>query len=225
MKKTKILSLVIALAVFSSFSSPAVAELLVNPINKAGAGQAEAGSFLTLSEVEYEYTWITGNIERKILGGYVAYGVNEKFDIYGSLGYIFTAEMQNWHNDDSGFTTAVGIRGLVHKNKFFSVMGYGQYQYVSEEYGNKLDGTFTELTTGGMATRSINNNLDVYGGGEIILYSDGDISTGTRSVNVERDSRFSLKGGAVYGLNNLLLRGEITVGSESTFTMSIGFPL
>lgn len=203
-----------ALLMAGLFTATVSAQLIVNPIGKAGVGQIEVGGAAAFSTIEYDGG---ADIERLMMGGYAAFGLNEMLDVYGSLAYSFKAEPDNSSGvDGSGFVCSGGARAMVFTQKPFSVHAYAMAQYWMEtyEYGSTdVDVTGLEIGGGALVAFEVSPELNVYGGLELIPYSDGESDPG--NADVERDGIFSLRGGATFSMGNLMLRGEVAVGSET----------
>ena len=146
------------------FAIVASAELFVDASRTAGKGNWEGGLNAGLSTTEYEFSGRGGPIadgfekeaDRTVLSGYGAVGLTDWLDLFASGGYIINSD-GIWHTDASGFVIAGGARAELWKRDNFSLMGYAQASYLSEEYeeedwyhyvrsGSFGGGTFTSDT-------------------------------------------------------------------------------
>jgi hypothetical protein len=240
---------VVLVLALSLVAIPAGAQLIVDPTARADVGVTEAGAALAISEVEYD----EGDIERQVLGVYGAYGVGDWFDVYGVLGLIIDAEPSDWGDSGDGFMLAVGARSALRQIDSWTFLAYGQLQYITEDYGSEsasdvdglgdpvsvsadAEGTITELILGGVARYDLNDQLSLYGGIDLIPYSDGeaDVSVNVSgggpiaglgaddSFDFERDNMIGIRGGATYDLASFWLRAEIALLSEQTFLLGAG---
>jgi len=244
----RLASLTLATILLVSLALSSSAQMIADPSSQAEAGVIEAGGAACISTVEYE----DGEIERKVVGAYGAYGVNDLFDVYGTLGFILDAEPEDWGDSDTGFLVAAGVRGYLLSFEEIDIRGYAQLQHIKEEYGSASasvpgasgsvsgEGEITELILGAVAEYGFTDALTAYGGVELIPYSDGEIEvsgsaeidlglgfggieTGSSdSGDIERDSLIGVRGGVTYDLGGFWLRGEVAVLSETTFLIGGG---
>ena len=225
----------IATSVLVWLALPADAQQIIHPARKASPGQLEFGAVAGLSMIEYDGDGGegSGDIDRKLMGGYGALGLMELVDVYGTLG-IFTAEPEDWDDTGAGWLIAAGARSAFKLNDQFSIHGYGQLQYLSEDYGetsesesgyyasasSKMEatGTFKELLLGGAVRFTPVENLGVYAALELIPYSDGEVEVdasttvsslygGTHSESVSQTADIERD-----GLIGLRLGADLVVG-------------
>ena len=222
---------------------PAMGQLIVNPSTRADAGKFEAGGAASFGRTEYD----AGYVERKCLGGYGAYGITDWIDVYGSLGFTFGAEPENWSESGRGFIAAIGTRAKVWQQDDLSALVYGQVQYLKETYGSAgdgvdvlgvdadLEGKITELILGALLRYDYNDALSFYGGLELIPWSDGTVDGSTAvdipglpsfgfsdSDSIERDSPVTIRGGANYDFGDFWVRAEAAAVSETAITLGGG---
>lgn len=196
--------LVTSIILISGFSS-ASAELLVNPVSKSAIGAWEGSGYFGISSVEYEVGGSSGDIDRNFLGATFAYGLNNSLDVYGSLAYTLKAELENSTTDGSGYMLGGGVRGKIPAKMDVALHGYAQLLFIDEDYGGspEVSGEETYLMAGVVASKALDNNIKLYGGLELNLYSDMDIGAfGT--VSAERDNFLGIRLGANFTTGSLL---------------------
>lgn len=219
----------------------AAGQLIVNPSTRAEAGKFEAGGAASFGRVEYD----AGYVERKCVGGYGAYGITDWIDAYGSLGFSFDAEPENWSESGHGYILAAGARAKVWQMDDLSALLYGQIQHLKETYDaigvsalgvdGDLEGKITELIFGALLRYDLNDAFSFYGGVELIPWSDGEIEGSTEveipglpdfgfsdADEVERDVPVTLRAGANYDFGQVWVRGEVALVSETAVTVGGG---
>jgi hypothetical protein len=234
------ISWLVALTIITCCTVSTQAQLLINPSIKADYGLFDSEASFSFATVEYD----GGEVERKVLGGYVAYGIHDLLDVYGAGGLIFGAEPEDWGDSGEGFMLAIGTRCDVVQMEQLSINAYAQLQYLSEDYGSNsfsdpenpeasisidAEGNVTELVLGSVARLDITDQLSVYGGLELVPYSDGEaeadssLDIDVASGDIERDKLLGLRGGVSYDFGSWWLRGELALLSEQTFTLGAAF--
>ncbi|WP_455222135.1 hypothetical protein [Kaarinaea lacus] len=196
--------LVTGIILISGFSS-AYAELLVNPVSKSTIGAWEGSGHLGISSAEYEVGNSSGDIDRTFFGATFAYGMNNSLDVYGTLSYTLKAELENSSTDGSGFILGGGVRVKIPVKMEVALHGYAQLLFIDEDYGGnpEVSGEETSIMAGVVASKALDNNIKLYGGLELNLYSDMDIGAfGT--VSAERDDFLGFRLGANFTAGSLL---------------------
>lgn len=217
-----VLSFVLPLIV----SSTASAQLIVNPADVLGQGQFAIEPALLISEIEYdEDQGNGGDIERTALAVSAAHGVTEKLDIYGEFGYTLEAEADDISGDGDGFIFGAGIRGLMYQADVISFRGVLGGRYIDEDYGSGVDGNLFEIYGTTLVHADLNNSFSLYGGLDIIPFSDGELEFGSFDSDIERDNFLGIRFGANYRIDSMLLRAEAAVIGQQTLILSAGFRL
>lgn len=229
--------IVIGLFVVGLAVCTASAQLVVNPVGKTDAGKFEAGAALLMSTIEYDGG---GDINRTMMGGYGAFGINDMFDAYGSAAYSFKSDIDDVDGiDGSGFVLSGGVRAKIFVQNQLSVFAYGMLQYWSETYDGKayggkfsIDISAIELGAGALVAYQVMPELSVYGGLELMPFSSGESETTYNGHHtgdmddddgdVDRDTIFTIRGGATYNMGSYWLRGELAVGGETAFLAGAG---
>lgn len=144
MGKQGLAGLVVGSTCIVFLAAGAHAQLIVNPAGKAPVGRTEAGATVGIMSTDYEYDVSGGSsfdvtVDRTILGAYVAYGISDQVDVYGSAYYALSTELEisggDWPEEGSGFGVAGGARGLFREDGPLAYLGYVQIQLISEDYG------------------------------------------------------------------------------------------
>ncbi|MBQ49707.1 MAG: hypothetical protein CMP10_20165 [Zetaproteobacteria bacterium] len=227
MKCIKKSLLTISLGIFLTTNS--YSEVLINPswVNKTGKINF-GGNFVT-SEVEYEIENLSRDIERKIVGFEAGVPIDGKTDAVFQFGLVNEADYENVNEDGDGYIFGAGFRRLLVSRGTLNVIGYGVLTINKEEVDSvsngikyKSDFDLTELQGGIVGVVQLEPLLSIYGGGEIIPYSNGSIKiTNTPKIDYEREDALNLRIGAQYLLDGLIgLRGELALMSEETLTFS-----
>ena len=194
----------VVLCVLVCLSIPAGAQLIMNPSSTCEQGGVELGPVLAYSEIGY-----TGkddgvgdmDVERILTGVNGAWGLNDWFDLYVSLGFIANAEpdfSQGMKGDSGdGFLSGAGIRGVNYEDEYISVMSYAQLSFISEDYGEASETVTDETGPATVSTETsaeifdvalgaivkgyVADGVSVYGGLEFIPYTDGKVKSITRT--------------------------------------------
>lgn len=208
-----------ALMIFGgTICNPACAELLTNPVAKSPVGKVEVTALFSTSSVTYDLEGVNGDVDRTFLGASGAYGLSDKLDIYGAFALITEAELEN-SSGDSGTALAFGIRGTLPVKAQVKVQGYAQLLIIDEDYNNTVSGKDTALSIGAVVVKKV-DNVTLYGGPELVLYSDGKVSGGGGHADTERDDILGLRGGAVFDVGGLDVGLGLAIMHESGFTLS-----
>jgi hypothetical protein len=208
------------------FVSTVSAQQLTPTQRKNDEGMWTGSPLLSLSEIEYELDGGgDGEIERTILGGAFGFGLGPRLDLYIEGGYIVEAELENGSDDGDGFLIGSGIRGIIYKENHFEFFGKGGVRYITEDYGSSIDGDIFELELAGVARYAVRNKLGVYGGVDLIPYSDGEIEIGRGDADIERDDLIGLRFGVEGTVNSVILNAEVALVSEEALILRATFPM
>jgi hypothetical protein len=210
-------------------SAPAAAQMISDPITVVGDRTQVEGVFQT-NDVDYEGDGNDDfNVEEKILGINVATGVSPSVDLYGSLGLIIDADAEDFDNDGIGFAFGGGARSVVHKTQDLRVSAYGTLtlQKVDfEENDVEVKVTTTDLHGGAVCGFIVSPTVMPYAGLDLDLFSDGEAKVKAAGLSgdddIERDDIVSLRIGAVFSLDTLVVRAEALVLGEDTLTIGVG---
>ncbi len=191
--------------------APAWATSFVSPVGNVGAGHLELGVGFVGAEIETEIedTYDT-EAETDLFGGSLSFGLTNNMDLYGFLGY---------DSSDEGFLFGVGIRHYLAQIQRFRFYGHGQFHYFTFDEDDD-DLKWSEITIGATAVTDLSQVVSLFAGIEAVPFSDGDAN----GVDFERDGLINFRGGAIFNFTpSVNLRGDICLGSETTFGAVLGF--
>lgn len=221
---------IIALSMAASlYTGAAQALLLTNPAAVAPAGGTEYGLYLGQSSTEYDLVKEdeSGDIQRTSFSGYAAYGINDKISVFGGASYDFSVE------DGTGTHFGLGLKGgLGNLISDLDLNWYTQFAIYDEDLGESGDTGITtenslgELTLGVVAIKTINPDLNIYGGIEIVASSSGETIAKKEFLDdYKSDMERSNVVGLRAGLDYKGMQAHIGLLSESSFLVGIKMPL
>lgn len=205
----------------------APAQLIVDTSHQAPMGRGEIGGATSFSKIDYKTndSLLLGDskaIKRFVLGGYAAFGMTEKSDLFGTVGLILNAEGDDASDSGSGFLLAGGGRIDVMDIADVDLSAYAQLEIIVEDYGSESDGNLMEIAVGVVGKTALNEQIDVFAAFDLFPFSDGNIDVGPRSADFERDSLFGVRMGGSLDLGDFWLRGELALIGEVTVTIGAG---
>jgi len=223
---------VLATAFALSYGPSVSAELLASAASKAEEETFEVGvsfvdSTVTLkgSDSNIDNT----DVDRQMIPVYAAYGLNDMMDAYAGVAMILKSEAEDVNGDGDGLAWGGGIRGNLPFGDEFTLRGYAQFLYISEEYDDGLKGNGWFLDVGALAMYEASDDLNIYGGLELAptenfeLKTSGQYSGGP--FDLERDDLLTIRLGAKFNMDTFFLRGEAAFAGEQSFTIGAGMPL
>ncbi len=145
--------------------------------------------------------------------------------MYGELGYIADSEIKDASGSGDGILLGGGVRGLLFREKKFSLIGSGGLRYINEDYGHSVDGDEFEVNLGLLGRGQLNKEFGVFGGLDLLPYSSGTISYRNADVDIERETIIGLRLGADYLIQGVTIGAEFALISEETFLIRATFPL
>lgn len=216
---------------------------LIAPLALFALGEAQAQTAvqspnrltggLLLQDTSYETSDnfdVEGNL---LVVGYKA-ALNNKFSLGGGLGLMFDGEIGNGPKvgDGNGFrlfgegqfdfaqkgaTTFSGTFALIHDQFKFS------------ENDLDVDFSITEIKIGGLAIHRI-REFSLYGGLEVILYSNGSLESSAYGISyeadAERDDRLNLRLGAAFAIDRALdIRADLLLLGEQTILFGVDYKI
>lgn len=217
-----------ALVVLCLFlSTQAHAFFGINPSITNNSKNIEGSIFLNLSTIDYEPEGNGDNfeVERKIIGGNLAFSLNNKVDVFATAGYIFDAEYEDTQLDsDGGLHAGGGIRANVYKQGKLSVNVYGQLDYlIFDKFtsnGTDVELSGFDITGGGIVNYGLTRVVSLWGGIEIIPFSDYESEVGSSKTDFERADFLGIRLGANFGLESWTLRVELAFAGEQALVFS-----
>jgi len=195
----------------ANFTSTAQAELFVNPIGKNKVDHAHVSVHFKTVSVDYEAASLTGEIDRTLLGATYVHGFDSTFDVFGTASFILESELEGALNDGDGYLVGGGFRTNLLNDLDLDLSSYAQLLYISEDYGNSIDGDETTLLLGVAASKALDNYITVYGAVEFNLWSDLDLE----GLDADRDDLFGFRVGANLKQGQYLLNANLALGHET----------
>lgn len=206
-------------------SSHASAQLLVPVQLDAPDRQFILSPVLSFVDIDYDLdSGGTVGVDRTILGVSGVYGMNRQVDFYGELGYIVESELESG-GDDDGFQLGGGVKGLFFERDQISLMGLAGVRFITESYGGGTDGQFFEVPLALVLRGKVNREFSVYGGIDVIPWSDGEIDGRGGDTDLDRDDPVGLRAGIDYKLEQVVLNAEFSLVSEESFLLRVGIPM
>lgn len=210
------------------FVSSASAQLVINPLARAPSEKIEVGIAAAYSSIDYTLFEFDKNngVDRWVIGVSAARAYDEKTDICGSAVWLAKSDPEGSVDSSGGYLLSLGARSHIYERGLAALTVYGLGHYMSEKYeiaGASYDMFLFELTGGALGSYAIKPTLIGYAGVELIAYSDGE-SRGASRFDIERDGKFTLRGGTMFVLNKYWIRTELALGSETALTVGAGRP-
>ena len=184
---------------------------------------------LRLFDAEYENDDDSFDVEGTLLyGGYKA-AMSPTFSLAGGLGLMLDGELgqNNKIGDGQGFKLFLESQFDLKRsgaNLFALTVSLDHDRYTFEEGNVELDWTMTDIKVGGLIIRNA-GPAKLYGGLEVVLYSDGEgetkINGNSFSNDAKRDDRLNLRLGAAFDIDrNFDLRADLLLLGEQTITFA-----
>lgn len=221
---------IIGLSLAASLCSGAAQALvLTNPATIAPASTTEFGLYLGQSSTEYDLVKEddSGDIKRSFFTGYAAYGINDKISVFGGVSYGFSVE------EGTGTYIGLGFKGgLGDWISNLDLNWYTQFAVYDEDLGESGDSgitaenSFGELTLGVVAVKTINPDLNIYGGIEVVASSSGETVAKKEFLDdyksdMERSNVVGLRAGIDYKG----MQAHIGLIDESSFMVGVKMPI
>jgi hypothetical protein len=225
-KKWFIVKLLMVSCLF--FSAQAHAFYGINPSITNDSKNIEGSIFLNLSTIDYDQEGGDNfEIERKIIGGNLAFSLSNKVDVFVTAGYIFDAEVENnsAFDSDGGVHAGGGIRANVYKQGKLSINVYGQFDYlIFDKFSansTEIEMSGFDITGGGIFKYSLTRVVSLWGGVEIIPFDDYEQEdSGNNKYDTERADVLGIRLGANFGVESWTLRVELAFAGEQSLLFS-----
>ena len=209
------------------------AQTMIDPASVTG-GRTRIAPILSLSDVDYERENGTLlGVERKTLGVELSHGFLKTVDGVATFGAALDSKADGLPRDEGGFSVGFGARGVAYRHGAAGVVLYGFLNWLEDRFKGS-SGFSDELRTydlrfGGTFSAAINGQFQPYAGLDLALFRGGTErirSFGvTSSSDLRKDDILALKLGMNILLGSAMLRPEVTLLGEETFTLAAGFPL
>ncbi len=211
-----------------SYGPMASAELLASAASKAEADTIEVGAAFISSTVTFEATgYVDSDIERQMIPVYVAYGVSDTVDVYAGVAMILKSSFKDSNvGEGDGLGWGGGFRGDLPFGDDFTLRGYAQFLYISEEYTDQSNRTFEGsgwfADLGVLAIHELSDEFNVYAAFEIAPFDDFEVKERTTTIDVERADLLTMRLGAKFNMDTFFIRGEAAFAGEESFTIGAG---
>ena len=206
-------------------SSNGEAQMLVAPQLKSGVQQLTLIPSLSFSDVDYHFDHGgTTDVERTILGIAGSYGLDKQLDLYGELGFSARSKLDSG-DDGQGLLLGGGVKGLFYERGKLSILGLAGVRYLTEDYGGGRDGQFFEVPLALIFRGQLQPEIGIYGGVDVLPWTDGEIDGGRGSSDLERDDVVGLRLGADYRIERIILNAEVSLISEESFLLRLAIPM
>jgi hypothetical protein len=193
-------------------------------------GQTRFTGGLLLQDAEYEFE--TGNTEFDVEGDIVTLGVksglSSSFALGAGLGLMLDGELGRQGTVGDG----EGYRLFVDGDLEFTRLGgstlLGTFILTHDRFSfddpGDVDFTMTEIKAGVLVLRRI-QHVSLYGGLDVILFSDGEVDDGRPDpLEAERSSRLNLRLGLAFAVNSSIdLRADLHLLNEQSLFFGADF--
>ncbi|MFW7379718.1 MAG: hypothetical protein ACOH5I_12975 [Oligoflexus sp.] len=194
-----------------------------------GSQQPRFSGSLVLHDIDYQ----SSNNDFAVDGDLLVFGyktpVNPGFSFGLGLGLMLDGDLgtNQTIGDGSGFRFFVDGDFEVHRsnnNRFVGTFALVHDRFKFEQ-GADLEFTVTEIKFGGLMIHRM-QNLALYGGLELVLYSDGSLENNNFSTDIERDDRLNVRLGSSFALAPTVdLRLDLFLIGEQTLLFGADFQL
>ena len=164
-----------------------------------------------------------------LMAGYKT-AISPKFSLGGGIGLMINGDIGNGSQigNGEGFRLWGDGQFEVHRinqNKILITGALIHDRFSFSKRGIDVDFTITELKIGGLFVHDV-RDFSLYAGGELVVYSNGDIDIENFSGNAKRDDRLNLRLGASFNATpKLALRGDLLLIGEQTILLAADFAL
>ncbi len=164
-----------------------------------------------------------------LFGGYKA-AINPRFSIGGGIGLMIDGDIGNNNQvgGGDGFRLFGDLQYEVHRfnlNKVLLTGTLSHDRFSFSESNIDIDFTMTELKIGALIMRDV-RDFSLYGGLEVVAFSNGEFKQGNFSGDAKRDDRLNIRLGAAFNASpNFGLRADLLLVGEQTITLAADFAL
>lgn len=184
---------------------------------------------LLLQDTSYE-TSSSFDVEGNLLAVGYKSALNNKFSLGGGLGLMFDGEIGSGPQigDGNGFRLFLeGQFDITQKGAttFAGTFALTRDQFNFSENNIEVDFEITEIKIGGLAIHRV-REFSLYGGLEVVLYSDGTLESGGFEADAERDDRLNLRLGAAFAVDRELdIRADLLLLGEQTLLFAVDYKI
>ena len=176
-------------------------------------------------------------MERTWLSFHDAVSLTDRLELLAAIAAILKAEAEGFDDEGDGFALAGGLRYRVWQQDASALQAYGQFLYLEEDYGHIDNGsvrqdreaTSSELTLGMLYLHEFAGQVTLFGGVELIPYSDGELEITidnpvqriSEDLDAERDDIVGARMGLRAVLGSVIVQGEVALGHEESFRITL----
>lgn len=221
-------------------------QMLADPVIRSGTDKLTVDGGFAKSKVDYDLR-STRNIARTWIFSDLGYGITPSTDIFGMFGISLKSKYDDTAMTGKGFMLGGGGRAHFYAKGNLNVSVHGQVSYIDETFKGNLyyiptgqdvgDATIDfdvfEMLFGGTASFQVQPKFSIYGGLELVPYSDGtakakatvNLYEGKASADVERSNIFNLRIGASFLLDEVKIHPFVIFVGETTFGIAASIKL
>ncbi len=221
-------------------------QMLSNPTIHSGTDNLTIDGGFAKSKADYELR-STRNIDRAWIFSDLGYGMTPNTDIFGMVGISLKSKYDDTSVTGKGFMFGGGGRAQLYKKGNLNLWVHSQASYISETFKGTLyyiptgqdvgdvtiDFDVFELLLGGIASYQVQTRFSIYGGLELVPYSDGtakakatvNLYQGKASTDVERSNIINLRIGARFLLDQVVIHPFVIFVGETTFGIAASIKL
>lgn len=214
-------------------SAGGMAQTVMDPASVTG-GRTRIAPLLSVSSVDYQReNGSVFNMERTTLGAEFSHGFAKTFDGVATVGLTLDSKVSNLPKDDGGVSLGFGGRGVVYRRGAAGVVMYGLFNYMQDKFKSGSDAVYDissyDVRFGGTFSVAVEGHFQPYAGLDLALLRGGSekFSVGGASFkgDLEKDDVIGLKLGMNILVGTAMLRPEVALLGEQTFTFAAGFLL
>lgn len=232
--------------IFLVLPSISFGQMLSDPLVRSGNDRITVEGGFAKSKVEYDLRSVK-EIDRTWLFGDLGFGVTASTDIFGTVGISLKSKYEGTSLDGQGLMIGGGTRSNVYSKGSLNLSIHAQASYIDETFKGsvyyvptgedvgdaKIDFDVFEILFGGLVSYQIQPKFALYGGLELIPYSDGDAKAtanietykANASSDVERSDIFNLRLGAQALLGEVKIHPYMIIFGETTFGIAASVKL
>lgn len=184
------------------------------------------GGALSLSKVDYKNeSDDIFTVKRKTLGLTLNHKLDQNISLLAQLGYNFESQLEKTEYEGTGYMAGVGVNLRLYQGSRLSFLTYGLLNYVADHFERPnytTDFEIIDIHLGGLMLIRASSLVSLYGGIDLIPYSDGTIGK-TVKANIKRDKAVNLKLGLEFTTPSVAIRPEVTLIGEKTITIGATF--
>ena len=212
------------------FGTSAKSQILVDTALVRTPSDLCLGPTLSLSKIEYNNEYDnTFTVKRKTLGLGLVYKLDADVGLLMQMGYTFDAEFEDSDLDNgTGYMAGMGVNFTMYRNRKVALIGYGLLNYVEDRYKEKyvhIDMHVTDIHMGGLVLVKASPRVGIFGGIDLVPYSEGSLDYHHGKLDISREEILNLKLGLEFNLPGAVIKPEVTLLGEETFSLMASFAM